>query len=546
MIRSFYILLVVVVVATIAFGATPAALDVCSSLMGSASLNALPNTTITSAETVSGMFTPPNGKPIEGLPSFCRVTATLKPSPASDIRVEVWLPSAGWNGKLEGVGNGGLAGSITYTSSPNGPDHASLADAVRSGYVGVSTDTGHVVSDRTWQADMEREEDYGYRAVHGMTVTAKAVAQAFYGSDAKRSYFNGCSAGGGQAFAEAEVYPQDYDGILAGAAQLFQTHSRALDLWQYQLVSNNPDGKLSKPTLAFITKAVLKRCGSSYGAEKDGFLSSDPRECKFDPAQLLCKPGDDASACLTPAQVKIVGKIYEGFKLPGTNKVVMAGLPVGTEGPDGPGNMGWDRNAYMAGDSLANTSAGQFYGLGVLNDPNADLGKIDIPKALEMADEKFGFVNHTNTNLDPFIGRGGKLIMYHGLADATITVFNSINYYSSFVDSYQERHRLDHNGALAGTQKSVRFFLVPGMGHCGGGPGLASFDPLTALDKWVDSGTAPDTILASHVANGTKVMTRPLCAYPKLPNYSGTGDRNDPSNWTCATGHWDFERHDRY
>jgi len=160
----------------ILLGAPAAAADTCSDLATNLSVATLPNTTITSAATVSGAFTPPNGgMPIEGLPSFCRVTATLKPRAASDIKIEIWMPSSGWNGKFEAVGNGGLGGTISYTNLPNYLDHASLADAIMSGYAGASTDTGHVSSDRTWLANEEKEKDYGYRAIHEMTLTAKAV-----------------------------------------------------------------------------------------------------------------------------------------------------------------------------------------------------------------------------------------------------------------------------------------------------------------------------------------------------------------------------------
>jgi len=237
--RNWFVVLFTVAFVTMALAATPAAADTCADLMSNAALKALPDTTITSAATVSGTFTPPNGgMPIQGLPSFCRVTVTLKPSPASDIKIEVWMPTAGWNGKFEGVGNGGLGGIISYTNLPNYLDRAALEDGVKSGYAVASTDTGHVADDRTWLASEDKEKDYGYRAIHEMTVTAKAVIKGFYGRPASRSYFNGCSTGGGQALGEAQLYPEDYDGILAGDSQNLLTHSRASDSWLSQAVSN--------------------------------------------------------------------------------------------------------------------------------------------------------------------------------------------------------------------------------------------------------------------------------------------------------------------
>jgi feruloyl esterase len=211
---------------SIAFGATPVAADTCSNLTANVKLRALPNTTITTATTVSGTFTPPDGTPaLLGLPSFCRVAATLTPSPTSDIKVEVWLPTTGWNGRLQGVGNGGLAGSISYTA---------MAPAVEAGYASASTDTGHVASDLTWLTDPEREADNGYRAIHLTTVFAKDVIRQLYGGPVKYSYFNGCSTGGGQGVGEAQRYPDDYDGILAGALQIFATHLRAVDIWDFR------------------------------------------------------------------------------------------------------------------------------------------------------------------------------------------------------------------------------------------------------------------------------------------------------------------------
>src|SRR5947199_2244030 len=261
--RHSFVVLFAVAFVTTGLAATPAAAT-CSDLMSNAALKALPDTTITSAATVSGAFTPPNGgMPIEGLPSFCRVTATLKPSAASDIKIEIWMPSSGWNGKFEAVGNGGLGVTISDTNLPNYLDHASLADAIMSGYAGASTDTGHVSSDRTWLANEEKEKDYGYRAIHEMTLTAKAVIPKFYGRSATRSYFNGCSTGGGQALGEAQLYPEDYDGILAGDSQNILTHSRASDILASQAVNN--ENKLTEAALSLVKTTVLKQCGAKYG-----------------------------------------------------------------------------------------------------------------------------------------------------------------------------------------------------------------------------------------------------------------------------------------
>src|SRR5436190_4762366 len=327
MLRRTYVALAIILLT-----AASAAADTCSDLAANPSLAALRNTTITSAATVSDTFTPPDGgKPIEGLPSFCRVTATLKPSAASDIKIEIWMPTNNWNGKFQGVGNGGLGGTISYTNLPNYLDHASLADAVIAGYAGASTDTGHVSSDRTWLADEEKEKDYGYRSIHEMTVTAKAVIQTFYNRVARRSYFNGCSTGGGQALGEAQLYPGDYDGILAGDSQNILTHSRASDIWAFQSV--NDENKLSASVLSLVKTTVLKQCGGEDGSLEDGFLSRNPRQCRFSPEQLACKEGQDPATCLTAPQARLMMKLSKGY-VSRTNQGIMAGLW-------GPGALGW-------------------------------------------------------------------------------------------------------------------------------------------------------------------------------------------------------------
>lgn len=513
-------------VGLILLAAGVAAADTCSDLLRNPSLATLRNTTITSAATVSGTFTPPDsGKPIEGLPSFCRVAATLKPTTDSDIKIEIWMPSSDWNGKFQGVGNGGLGGTMSYTNLPNYLDHASLVDAIKSGYAAASTDTGHASSDRTWLADVEKEKDYGYRSIHEMTITAKVVIQSFYGRAAQRSYFNGCSTGGGQALGEAQLYPDDYDGILAGDSQNILTHARASDIWAFQSVSS--DNKLSASALSLIKATVLKQCGTEDGSVEDGFLQSDPRQCRFRPEQLACKEGQDPATCLTAPQGKLMMKLSAGY-VTHTNQPIMQGLW-------GPGALGWGgyNRVFMNDTFSAASPAGQFYGLGVLGTPNIDIRTMDIDNAVGLADKKFGFINHTSTELDAFVGRGGKLIMYHGWDDPSISPMNTIKYYTGLVEGIRDKHHL--NGiqtAMTETRRSARLFLIPGMGHCGGGPGAATFDAVGTLDLWVDHGVAPDKIIASHAS---PAFTRPLCAYPEEAQYKGSGNRMDASSWICVS-----------
>lgn len=524
------VVLVAFALAAMGLGAVPAAVDSCSSLLGNGSLRSLPKTTITSATLVSGTFTPANGAPaIHDLPAFCRVTATLAPSAVSDVKVEVWMPAAGWNGKLQAVGNGGLAGTISYNA---------LAPAIKSGYASASTDTGHVASDTTWLPIEDREKDYGFRAIHGMTVAAKAILRQFYGRAAQRSYFNGCSTGGGQGFGEAQLYPQDFDGILAGAPQDFPTRLRAAVISDFQAAANSSASNLPKNTLSLITTAVLSQCGGK-DALADGFLSEDPRTCRFDPEGLLCKTGQDQATCLTAPQVTAVRKIYAGAIDPRTSELIWPGLMPGSEEPAGPGTVGWQLSGMNGPTPFA--AAAQFYSFGVFQNPDFNFHAMDIGSAVKFAEKKFPFLNHTSTDIDAFSRRGGKLLMYHGWDDPLISPLNSINYYGSLAEATGSKRHLGPDAARTETQKAALLFMVPGMGHCSGGPGPDNFDAIGALDQWVDKGVAPEKIIASHLSNGAPTFSRPLCPYPQEARYTGSGDRANANNWACTAQPFAFD-----
>jgi len=509
--------------------------DPCSDLVSNPALAALPNTTIAAAATVpAGTFVPPDGSAAQtNLPSFCRLTATLAPSAVSNIKVEVWMPVSGWNGRLQGVGGGGLAGIIVYSA---------LAPAIRAGYASVSTDTGHVSSDTTWLSSVDKEMDYGFRGIHGMTVTAKAAITQFYGVPAGRSYFNGCSTGGGQAFGEVQSFPADYDGVLAGAPQDMPTHLRAAEIYEYQVGSNDPKSMLPSATLSLITKGVLAQCGSPAEVA-DGFLMN-PQACNFNPKSLVCRPGQDPATCITAQQALTVYQVYRGAFNPRTGYQVWPGLVRGSEGLPG---TSWISSG-LNGPPFA--TASPFYRLGVFEDPNFDLRRMNMDGDVQLADTKFPFINHIDPNIDAFTrGRNGKLLIYHGWADPLISPQNTINYFGSVVAGVNARYHgnADFNAALQETQQWVRLFMVPGMGHCSGGPGPDQFDALTPLVQWVEQGVAPSSIVASHVTSGVTTYTRPLCAYPQLAQYKGSGDRNDAANWSCVDGpgQYDFGFYDR-
>jgi feruloyl esterase len=504
--------------------------------MQSIALAGLPDTIIESAQTTSGTFTPPDGTaPIPGLPSFCRVTAKYAPSAVSDIQIEVWLPSTGWNGRLQGVGNGGLAGSITYTA---------LAPAIMTGYASVSTDTGHVASDTTWLAIPDKERDNGYRAIHGMTLIAKAVVQQFYSSAPQASYFNGCSTGGGQGFGEVQLYPDDYDGVLAGAPQDFATHIRATAIWNGKATLDDPASYIPPAKLPQITAAVLAHCGTPAEVA-DGFLQN-PQLCRFDPFLLSCAAGQDptTSACFSPPQITAIRKLYQGSVETDTHELIWPGYEPGSEGPvnsSGGGTVSW---ATETAGPLPFSAGTTFYSYAVFDNPKFDFHIMNFTSDVQKADQEYPYLNHHSLDLSGYIGLGHKLLVYHGFDDPLLATQSTINYYGSLVHRIGEDHHIDDfNQALRATQQSVRLFMVPGMGHCGGGPGPVSFDALTPLVNWVEKGQQPKTILASHIDATSKqtIFTRPLCPYPQEAAYIGSGDRTNAANWSCKDQPFTFD-----
>jgi feruloyl esterase len=500
----------------------------------------LPNTRITSAQTVAaGAFAPPAntapwlaGDPsfYKRLPAFCRVIAEDKPSPDSDIKIEVWLPTTGWNGKFRGQGNGGFAGEIDYRT---------LGLAVAQGYASAATDTGHAAegTNATWAlGHPEKIIDFAYRAIHEMTVIGKATTKAFYGDAAQHSYFANCSNGGRQALMEAQRYPEDYDGILAGAPANYWTHLLLSALYDAQTTTLDPASYIPTSKIPTIAKAVNEACDAMDGVT-DGVLN-DPRQCHFDPAALLCKAADSDS-CLTQPQVTALKKLYEGAH-DSKGKVLFPGFLPG--GEDGQGGWPLWITGQAPGKSLLFAFGGGFFSDMVYDKADWDYKKANLDEAVAAADQKFASVlNATDTNLKPFESHGGKLIIYHGWNDAAISALNSINYYESVENEMGKQEAVSF----------MRLFMVPGMQHCGGGPGPDNFgqmglstsnDPqhniYMALEQWVEKGAAPSTVIATKQAGqggaAAVKMTRPLCAYPQVAKYKGSGDTNDAANFVCA------------
>jgi feruloyl esterase len=492
--------------------ASPSACDALARL-------ALPDTAISAAESVPGpSFAPAGGAALSGLPAFCRVAAVTKPA----VKFEVWLPRDRWNGKFQGVGNGANAGSISY---------AAMATALRRGYATASTDTGHATTnarDATWAVGHpELVVDFAYRAIHVTTENAKKIVGAFYGAPARHSYFVACSTGGRQALMEAQRFPDDYDGIVAGAPAAnwtrFQTGGH---LWAVLAMNREPGRYIPAAKLPAIARAVNAACDRLDGIA-DGVLD-DPRACRVDPASLACPAGEDRPTCLTPKQADALRDIWTGARDRSGAQIYPGYMP----GAEDAG--GWA--SYMSGSGPLTGNhweqAENVLKYLVFDDPKWDFRTFDYDRDLPKAQARLGAMfDAFDPDLTRFRARGGKLILYHGWNDPSISPLNTIAYHEKVV-AFLERTR-PREQAQADAQQFVRLFMAPGMLHCGGGPGPNTFDAVGALEGWIESNRPPDRIVASHATAGVVDRTRPLCPYPQIAAYAGTGSTDVAANFVC-------------
>ncbi len=432
----------------------------------------------------------------------CKVTAASIPSADSAIRIEVWLPVSGWNGKLIGTGNGGFAGKISS---------GLFAGSVKAGYavantdMGMAVDPGHDASDFTGRP--ERWRDWGWRATHEMTVVEKALVQAFYGQPQQKSYFLGCSTGGEQALMEAERFPEDYDGIASGAPANNRTGVHLSILWNYMATHREDAAYIPPAKLPLLHDAVLAACDAKDGV-KDGLLN--PWSCQFDPASLQCKEGD-APGCLTARQVETAKEIYRGPVDPKTHKQLYPGVPFGSEldwGSFGPDPARKSSPPYAPIFQWVFGKNWDWRGFD-LSRGFAEIQKLLAPD-----------LNATSGDLHRFAQRGGKLLGYHGMADWLVVPGESINYHAAVVKKMKGK-----------TSDFYRLYFIPGMGHCGGGTGPNSLDQLGTLVNWVEKGVAPDKLTATR---GGSPLKRAVCPYPQVAKYSGSGDPNDAANYACV------------
>jgi feruloyl esterase len=444
------------------------------------------------------------------LPAFCRVTATLTPSRGSGIAIEVWLPAATWNGKFQAVGNRGWGGSIGYPA---------LGAAVAAGYAAAATDTGHTGSGARFALQQpEKVIDAGSRAVHAMTVQAKTIIAAFYDRAPARSYWNGCSLGGRQGLAEAQRYPEDYDGIIAGDAANDVTHLYAARLAVAQAIRRAPGSEIPVEAFPLIHTAVLAACDALDGVT-DGVIE-DPTRCRVEPAlqAIACKgddaPRGDAPSCLTAPQIESARALYAPVAHPKTGALLAHGREPGSE-------LGW---SAVAGPQPENNAVDLFAYV-IFGDAGWDWRAFDLARDVDTADRTHAAIlNATDANLAAFFARGGKLLLYHGWADPQTPPRGSIDYYQRVVRAA---------GAKT-ANRGVRLFMAPGMGHCEGGDGPDRFDKVAALDAWVETGAAPARIVASRVKNGAVDRTRPLCPYGAVARWNGAGSTDDAASFTCV------------
>ena len=496
----------------------------------------LTNATITSATSVAaGGYKPPVGPnqpaPTKDLPAFCRVAGIAKPTSDSDIRFEVWLPFSGWNGKYEQVGNGGFAGTIPFSA---------MGQALLHGYATAATDDGHVAGPGAKWAigHPEKVKDFGYRAVHETSVQAKALIRAFYGHDASRLYFDGCSEGGREGLTEAQRYPDDFQGIIAGAPAINWNHLQLRGLWDELALTETPASYIPPAKLPILQNAAIAACDTLDG-DKDGFIEN-PSVCHFDPATVQCK-GDDTSTCLTADQVATAKKIYAPVTNPRTGAVIEPGFSPGGEAV--PANWAvWITGGSAAQQGVGRLFANQFFADMLFENPQWDPKSFNFDTDVKLMDDKLGAdLNSMDTNLRAFKAHGGKLIQYHGWSDAAIPPLGSVEYFESVQKT------------MGDTKKFYRLFMVPTMSHCAGGPGATMFgnaggfatalqedadhDLVMALARWVEEGKAPDRIIATGYVDGKTAngiaMTHPLCPYPEEAHYKGTGDMKDAANFVC-------------
>ena len=471
---------------------------------------AIPNAKIVRAQAVpAGTLTPAFQTASLTVPALCQVVGYAAPTSDSQINFELWVPPAtAWNGKLLVFGNGGYSASIGY---------GEMLDAVKRGYAAMGGDTGHTGGELTFAiGHPEKIADWGTRSVGEIAIAAKPVVIALQAKPIAKTYYSGCSTGGHQGYSAVQHYPDVFDGVIAGAPGNNRTRLNVafMDRYLNNRAANDDSGTVILPAskLQMITNAVVAACDAKDGAT-DGVIT-DPRKCTFNTATLACS-GADAPTCLTPPQKTVLDKFYKDIKNPRTGALIYPAYPLGAE-------VGY--NSYWG---TTEPTRADYWRYWVFDDPHYNWWTFDHDRDLMYADFKIGpKVDQVDPNIGAFKTHGAKLIAYNGWADPVVNAIDTIAYY--------EQVKTLQGGSQAAMDGFFRLFLVPGMGHCGGGTGTSTFDMITALDNWVDKGIPPDSIPASRIVSGAVNRTRPLCPYPKVEKYSGNGSIDDAANFSCV------------
>ncbi len=459
------------------------------------------------------------------VPEHCDVRGTIWP----EARFAVKLP-ANWNNRFYMVGGGGYAGQLSLPQMNAG---------LQKGFATATTDTGHDAQKEPLGTFAERRADnpnadrkkldYAYLAVHHTALLAKQIIKAYYSTDAKYSYWAGCSTGGRQGLMEAQRYPEDFDGYVIGAPVLKQSYEGMRGIWNAQAVSEGA-GAVSYDKLPLLAEAVYKKCDDVDGVH-DGLIA-DPRRCRFDPLKDLpkCANETDGKDCFTAAQLQGLQKVYGGVRN-SKGKLLYPGQPLGAEvvapGPGGQARSGWQGS--IGGDGGGGLGYGETFMRFLAFEPQRGKAwswkqfNFDTDPPQMAAFSKV--IDATNPDLSKVKQRGGKIIHYHGWADALVNPQMSVEYYESVLKKMGQRQ----------TTEFYKLYMIPGMFHCRGGVGCDDADWFTPLVNWVEKGVAPGAINSSRVEKGETVRTRPLCVYPEVARYNGQGDINKAGNFTCVS-----------
>ena len=507
----------------------------------------LPFTTVTVAQSIpAGSFTPPgSATTFTNLPAFCRVTATVTPVSGSSIGIEVWLPTTTWNGKYMQSGNHGFGGSFQW---------GEMTRQIQRGYSTGITDDGHIAAgfDVSWAfGNPQKVTDLAWRAVHELNVNAKLIVQAYYGQAAKYVYFNGCSDGGREGLQEAQMFPTDFNGIIAGgvASNWTASSTQLLQLTE-NYIAAGIENAAGQAILTLVQNAVTAACDGLDGVV-DGIIS-DPRRCHWDPNSLICTPGQNPSTCITQAQAAAIKANTVTLRDPVTGIEILSNPMLGSQAEQM--FRGWENNG-------TNNNAGNFgiadYQI-AYNNPNWSASSFNLhTDPPNLNNSSVAQINATNPNLLPFQAAGGKLIHWAGWVDSSFNAGWEIQYYGNVIDT-------SGGGNVSAVQNFYRLFMMPGVGHCADAADIGpdnigaenqtavSSDPqhdvVSALEAWVEQGVAPTQLIATKYLNNNPTqaiqMQRPICPYPQQAIYSGLGNTNVATSFYCGRLDGEWSAHD--